>query len=225
MSREEKRVQVVTLKNQGISNKNIGHITGLNERSIRKICQRVKHTQSFKDRRRSGRPPKLSERDKRLSVILLKKKEAKTATGVSKLLRDHHNIQVSRQTVSRAFKEFGFSCRIKKKKPKLTENHKKARLAWAKKYEAWTADDWRNVIWSDESKFNLMNSDGKEYFWTDRPSEITDDAVTPTLKFGGGGVMIWCCMTWEGKQFPSNEFINTDKINILSNFFHLSHFL
>ena len=81
----------------------------------------------------------------------------------------------------------------------MTENHKKARLAWEEKNEAWTADNWRNVIWSDESKFNLMNSDGKGYFWIDRPSEITDDAVTPTLKFGGGGVMIWCCITWEGK--------------------------
>ena len=58
----------------------------------------------------------------------------------------------------------GYSCRIKKKKPKLTEKHKKVRLEWAKAHESWTSDEWRKVIWSDESKFNLMNSDGKNIF-------------------------------------------------------------
>ncbi|KAG1016929.1 hypothetical protein G6F26_012138 [Rhizopus arrhizus] len=31
---------------------------------------------------------------------------------------------------------------IKKKKPLLTEKHKKARLAWAKKHQYWTVHDW-----------------------------------------------------------------------------------
>ena len=87
---------------------------------------------------------------------------------------------------------------MKKKKPKLTVKHKKHLLEWAKNHEAWTADDWRKVIWSDESKFNLFNSDGKEYYWTDRPSELTEDAVSPTVKFGGGGIMVWGCITWDG---------------------------
>jgi hypothetical protein len=41
---------------------------------------------------------------------------------------------------------------IKKKKPLLTEKHKKARLAWAKKHQCWTVHGWRRVIFSDETK-------------------------------------------------------------------------
>ena len=129
---------------------------------------------------------------------MVKKKETSTATAITKALKTSHNVNVSRQTVSRSLKSMGSACRIKKKKPKLTERHKKARLAFAKKYESWTSDDWQRVVWSDESKFNLLNSDGKEYYWTNRPEEITEESVTPTLKFGGGGIMVWSCLTWGG---------------------------
>jgi transposase len=211
VSREEKRVQVMTLKNEGLSNKEISRRTGLSVRGIQKIIKRTKETNSFKEKPRTGRPPKLSEREKRFLVKILKKKEATTASGISKVLKTFHNIQVSRKTVARTLKSFGFSSRIKKKKPKLTEKHKKSRLDWAKKHESWTSEEWKNVIWSDESKFNLLNSDGKEYYWTNRPAEITEDSIKPTLKFGGGGVMVWCCITWKG-------ILLSGKLNILLSF-------
>jgi transposase len=182
MTRQEKRAQVAALKNQGVSNQEIAVATGLSVSGIQKINRTVKQTNSFKDRPRSGRPRKLSDRNNRTIVRMLKKKETQTATTISKALKSSHNIEVSRFTVARALKSHGYACRIKKKKPKLTERHKKARLAFAKKYESWTSDDWKKVVWSDESKFNLLNSDGKEYYWTDRPDEITEEGITPTLE-------------------------------------------
>src|SRR5690349_19495866 len=201
LSRQEKRVQVMTLSKQGVSNREIAKITGLTVRGIQHIKKRVNLTHSFKDRPRSGRPRKLTERNKRLISKLLKKKETRTATTIAKSLKTHNNINVCRRTVSNALKTMGYSCRIKKKKPKLTEKHKKARLEWAKAHESWTSDEWRKVIWSDESKFNLLNSDGKEYYWTNRPDEITEESVSPTLKFGGGGIMVWSCITFDGMNF------------------------
>jgi transposase len=200
MTRQERRVQVVTLKNLGVKNEEIAVTTGFSVRGIQKIFKTVKQTNSFKDRPRKGRPRKLTDRNKRAAVKMLKKKEATTATAISKALKSSHNIQVSRKTVARALKSCGYACRIKKKKPRLTDKHKKARLAFAKKYESWTSDDWKKVIWSDESKFNLLNSDGKEYHWTNRPEELTEDGITPTLKFGGGGIMVWSCLTWDGMK-------------------------
>jgi transposase len=188
----------MTLKKEGLVNKEIAKKTGLSIRGIRKIATNVKKTNSFKDKPRSGRPQKMNERNKRRTLRILKNKEATTATGISKVLKKYHDVDISRYTVARVLKSFGYACRVKKKKPKLTIKHKKDRLEWAKKHEAWTADDWRKVIWSDESKFNLINSDGKEYYWTDRPTELTEDAISPTIKFGGGGIMVWSCITWDG---------------------------
>ena len=47
-------------------------------------------------------------------------------------------------------------------RPLLTDRHKKVCLAWAKERKNWTTDNWNKVTGSDESKFNLFRSDGRE---------------------------------------------------------------
>uniref|UniRef100_A0A915E243 Uncharacterized protein n=1 Tax=Ditylenchus dipsaci TaxID=166011 RepID=A0A915E243_9BILA len=37
------------------------------------------------------------------------------------------------------------------------------RLSFAKEHQNWTVDQWKSVLWSDESKFNTIGSDGKGY--------------------------------------------------------------
>ncbi|KAG0757338.1 hypothetical protein G6F22_019997 [Rhizopus arrhizus] len=59
----------------------------------------------------------------------------------------------------------GFSTQIKKKKPLLKKTHMEARLKWAKAHKDWTEDDWRRVVFSDEIKINVWDSDGCKYFW------------------------------------------------------------
>ena len=60
--------------------------------------------------------------------------------------------------------KFGYVARIKKKKPRLADTQKKARYQWAKKYSKQTVEEWKNFFWSDESKFNVLNSDEKESY-------------------------------------------------------------
>lgn len=44
-------------------------------------------------------------------------------------------------------------------KPKITQKHSEARLAFAEKHMAWT-NEWRRVVFTDEKKFNLDRPDG-----------------------------------------------------------------
>ena len=53
-----------------------------------------------------------------------------------------------------------FSTQIKKKKPLLKKTHMEAKLKWAKAHKDWTEDDWRRVVFSDETKINVWGSDG-----------------------------------------------------------------
>ncbi|KAG1150509.1 hypothetical protein G6F37_003029 [Rhizopus arrhizus] len=43
-------------------------------------------------------------------------------------------------------------------KPRLTARHSKSRLRWVKEYLNWAEDQWRNVVWSDESRFCMKGS-------------------------------------------------------------------
>src|SRR3569623_1697221 len=62
-------------------------------------------------------------------------------------------------------------------------------------------DDWATVVWSDESKINRICSDGLQWVWDDQEGAITSRTVQGTVKFGGGNVMVWSCMSWHGPGY------------------------
>ncbi len=59
-------------------------------------------------------------------------------------------------------------------------------------------DNWNHVLWSDETKINLFGSDGVKRVWWQPGEEYKDKCVLPTVKHGGGSVMIWGCMSAAG---------------------------
>ena len=59
-------------------------------------------------------------------------------------------------------------------------------------------DYWNIVLWSDEMKINLFGSDGFKHVWRRPGEEYKDKCVMPTVKHGGGNVMVWGCMSAAG---------------------------
>ena len=55
--------------------------------------------------------------------------------------------------------------------------------------------DFYKVIWSDESKFNLFGSDGRAYVRRRVGEDFLPECVDQTVKFGGGNVIMWGCIT------------------------------
>ena len=56
-------------------------------------------------------------------------------------------------------------------------------------------DYWNHVLWFDETKINLFGSDGVKRVWRQPGEEYKDKCVLPTVKHGGGSVMILGCMS------------------------------
>ena len=52
-------------------------------------------------------------------------------------------------------------------------------------------DFWNHVLWSDEMKINSFGSDGFRHVWRRPGEEYKDKCVMPTVKHGGGNVMVW----------------------------------
>jgi hypothetical protein len=87
---------------------------------------------------------------------------------------------------------------VKVKRPLLASRHIKAQYEFAIKYQHWTEEDWCRVIFSDETKINRLGSDGRLWVWKRPGSALTQQHVNGTVKFGGGSLMIWGCMTMHG---------------------------
>jgi transposase len=145
-----------------------------------------------------GRPSKLTPADRRHMAHLISTGKADTATQLKRQLQNITNTSISTQSIRNALKKEDMMSRVKVKKPLLRRHHIKQRLEFAQKYEHWTEEDWARVIWSDETKVNRLGSDGRQWVWKKHGAPLTSQHVKPTVKFGGGNVMIWGCMTIHG---------------------------
>ena len=68
-------------------------------------------------------------------------------------------------TLRKEIKCIGFGNHVATKKPFLTDKQKADRLAFAKKYQAWSLLDWMNVIWIDESSFEVGKNSQQVKVW------------------------------------------------------------
>ena len=92
------------------------------------------------------------------------------------------HVKVSKATKLRRLKELGFKSRMAKRKPLLSKKQMKKRLVWKKKHQNWTVVQWREVIWSDESKFCVTFGDGKPRVWRMKGEEYSSECMIPAVK-------------------------------------------
>ena len=81
---------------------------------------------------------------------------------------------------------------------------------FVKKYINWTVEDWKLIIWSDQCKVNRIGLDGRKLCWKlgnyKHQTQLLPQHAQPTVKFGGGSLMIWGCMSMHrvGNLVPIN---------------------
>ena len=70
------------------------------------------------------------------------------------------NLPASKNTIRSTLYNIGIGHRIERKRPYLSTKQKAARLAFAKKYINWTAEEWRRVIFTDEMGMQMGSNGG-----------------------------------------------------------------
>ena len=100
--------------------------------------------------------------------------------------------------VRRALRKVGLRAQVQQKKPILNHQHILARLIFAQRYENWTTDDWKRMIFSGKTKINKFNSNVGSWCWIGNGERVGPQHVYQTVKHGGGSMMIWGCMTTFG---------------------------
>lgn len=107
-------------------------------------------------------------------------------------------LQASSKTVQRRLIAVGLNGRIPVKKPLIRKKNLKARLEFAKRHLDWTVDDWKKVLFSDESKFELFGSNGLKYIRRPVGKRFDPKYQLPTVKHGGGSVMVFGAFHYGG---------------------------
>lgn len=189
-----KRKDIVAQLKQGKSLRSIAMYFKIGSSTVR----RIGIENNILSTNKAGCKKKLTDRDERFCVKKIISGEEKSVVALTKTLKKDKQISVGRNTIARALNKAGLKAGEKKKKPLLSAKNINARMEFAKKHKDWTIEDWKRVIFSDESKINRFNSDGRSWCWFRDVGELETRTVDQTPKFGGGGVMVWGCVTWEG---------------------------
>ena len=107
-------------------------------------------------------------------------------------------MNISDRTVRRRLNDFGLQGCIVKKKPLVCRRNRLKRLDFAKKYALKPVTFWKRMLWSDETKVNLFNSDKKVYARRPQNKEMDRRYTSKTVKHGGCSVMVLGCFSWLG---------------------------
>ena len=176
----------------------IAATVGCHPRTVRKWIARVHRPGGLDRKPGSGRPRKTNERTERHILREEKKQSQISASDIHRSMRAILDLPVSVWTVRRRFRAAGLPARRPAKKPFLTKRHKKARLEWARLHESWTPEDWRHVVWCDETGFRLWSDRGPRYVRRKVGERYRADKVVRTVKKGDGKILAWGCFSSVG---------------------------
>ena len=123
-------------------------------------------------------------------IINVKKNRFVSAAKLALKVQEDHNITVTPQTIRNRIREQGYRGRVVRKKPFLTSKQMKRPLEFAKKYEKMPISYWKKILWSDESKYNLVSLDGVQKLWRKKEEAYKLSCLRGSVKHGGGNVMV-----------------------------------
>ena len=97
---------------------------------------------------------------------------------------------MSRWTIRKALHESDFYNRVAQKKPFLNDAHKRKRFEFASEHQKWTSEEWKKVIWTNESTFEVGKTLRQITKWQKNNERYNLDHLTPTFKSEHTSIMV-----------------------------------
>ena len=64
-------------------------------------------------------------------------------------------------------------------------------MTFAKQHQYWTVEQWKKVIWTDESTFEIGKNFRRVLVWRQANERFVEACLVPTFKSGRTSVMVW----------------------------------
>lgn len=194
----EQRELVLNHFKNGKTQRHIAEMVKLSPSTVQYIIQRFVRENRVADKGRNAPNKTFTELEERRIIRKIKVNPKVSAPKLTEDVEREMGKKCSVETVRRVLREHNFNGRVARKKPFISQKNLKSRLKFAKEHVNRQPSFWNDVIFADESKFNIFGSDGMQYVWRQPNTELTNKNLKPTVKHGGGSVMVWACMAASG---------------------------
>lgn len=146
---DHQRRQIAELSLQGYTQRAISAMTNRPLKTVNRIVQAYRDERRIKDASRKPRSRVTTEQQDCEIVAFV----ADKPTASVQEIRTKLGIEASKTTVKRRLAEAGLSSCTAVKKPLLRKDNDNKRLLFAQDHRDWTVDQWKRVVFTDESTF------------------------------------------------------------------------
>lgn len=203
------RSKAIGLLEGGSTQKIVSQRLSVSERSLRRWWHAHKAGSRLESRPKQGRPKTIS----RVAKIVISKSVGKRRQSTRRIATRLSNsgITISKSTVHRYLKgTLGLKSYKRPKKPRLTEKMKENRLKFARKTEKWTIEQWKKVLWSDESSFELFSLPNRQ---NDRVWSKSSRNIEPCLRIKfPPKIQVWGMISFQAVSelhlIPKGQMVN-----------------
>lgn len=188
---EFNRARIVALHQEGLSAHRISDRLNIPRTSVRRIITLFHETGGVGRRRGTGRPRVTTHREDRYVTGYVRRNRRITVPALrSHFLRTYRR-PISISTIRRRLHSDNLRARRPLRVPRLLPRHKAARLHWGQDHRNWLLPQWRNVLFSDETRFGLESDSRRERVWRGPGRLERLNFAREIVPYQGGTVMFW----------------------------------
>ena len=140
----------------------ISRASGRSKSAISRYVKAVPAGQNRVERFSPGRPRKINDNGCRIMKRAFEKSPRKSCKKLKSEYPAIFGTVPIRTMQDYASRKLGYKIRSCRKKPLLTEKHRRKRLKFAREHSHWKEEDWRSVMWSNESTFKCISDASKK---------------------------------------------------------------
>lgn len=169
----------------------------IHRNTVSNTVRRFQATGSIQELPRSGRPRVTDAQDDLYIRTSHLRNRFRSAAFTARNLPNQRRI--SDQTVRNRLKNYGIKPYRPAKRITLNNVHKRNRLAWCNARINWNHNQWRQVLFTDESTFGIQRKRGAMWVYR-RPGErYSAFCVDERDRQRGGKLMVWGGISYNGK--------------------------
>ncbi len=187
------RDKIVDLHKAGMGYKTIAKQLGEKVTTVGVIIRKWKKHKITVNLPRTGAPCKISPRGVSVIMRTVRNQPRTTREDLVNDLKAAGTI-VTKKTIRNTLRREGLKSCTACKVPLLKKAHVQAHLKFANDSE----ENWVKVLWSDETKIELFGINSTRRVWRRRNAAYDAKNTIPTIKHGGGNIMLWGCFSAKG---------------------------
>lgn len=175
----DQKVKIVEYNARNLSFNKISELMEISTPAISRVIKRWERYNTVESPKGQGRKRKTSARDDRAIIRYVENNRFTTA---KKIKMDIDLPKVCLNTIRNRIKEDNhFNSYWAARKPFISKINQTKRLNWAKEHLNWTIEQWKQVLWTDESPY-CFSSKAKKKVWRGHNERYIVKCLQGTVK-------------------------------------------